>query len=70
MGEAGRKARTARADARAAELAPIVAEIRAAGVTTLKGITAALNARGIVTPTGRGTWRASQVHRVLARVKG
>jgi hypothetical protein len=39
------KERTARAVARAADLAPIIAELRARGVTTLNGIAAALNER-------------------------
>ena len=38
IGEAGRKARTARADAQASELAPIIAELRQAGVTSLRAI--------------------------------
>jgi hypothetical protein len=39
----GRDARRARAIARATEVAPIVAEIQAAGVTSLHGIARALN---------------------------
>jgi hypothetical protein len=48
------KARTARANAWAAELAPTVADIRASGVTSLKGIARALNERGVPTPRGAG----------------
>src|ERR1035438_1957408 len=44
-----RAVRTARADARAADLAPLIAELRASGVTTLQGIAAALNARKVPT---------------------
>jgi hypothetical protein len=65
----GRDARRARAIARATEVAPIVAEIQAAGVTSLHGIARALNTRGVPTATGRGTWEAPQVRRVLARLK-
>jgi PAS domain S-box-containing protein len=65
----GRDARGARAIARATEVAPIVAEIQAAGVTSLHGIARALNTRGVPTATGRGTWEAPQVRRVLARLK-
>lgn len=62
----GVAARRAKAADRAADLAPIVADIRAAGVTSLNGIAQALNARGI--PTARGsTWQAVQVQRILAR---
>jgi len=38
----------------------------ASGITTLKGIAAALNARGIATARG-GQWDATQVRRILAR---
>jgi hypothetical protein len=69
--EAARTARaalTARANARAAELAPIIAELRATGATSLRAIAAALNRRGIPTATGRGEWSGKQVGRVLARL--
>jgi hypothetical protein len=48
---------------------PIVAEIRAAGVTSLHGIARALKTRGVPTATGRGTWEAPRVRRVFARLK-
>ena len=68
--QAATEARQARADARAADLAPIIAELRAEGVTTLSGLAVALTARGI--PTARGkdgaTWSAVQVQRVMQRV--
>jgi hypothetical protein len=66
---AGCDARRARAIARATEVAPIVAERHAAGVMSLHGIARALNTRGVPTATGRGTWEAPQVRRVLARLK-
>jgi hypothetical protein len=58
----------ARADARGADLAPTIAEIRASGVTSMRGIAMALNARNIPTPTGRKEWQAVQVRRVLTRL--
>jgi hypothetical protein len=59
-----------RADQRAADLAPIIAEIRAAGVTSYNGIAAALNEREIPTPRrGNGKWSAVQVQRVLERAR-
>jgi hypothetical protein len=67
-GGAGRRANMARADRHAADLAPTIAEIEATGVTTLRGIAMALNARNIPTPTGRKEWQAIQVRRVLARL--
>jgi hypothetical protein len=58
-----------RAERHATVLAPIIAEIRAAGVTSLYGITKALNARGVPTATGKGKWQDIGVRRVLARLK-
>lgn len=65
---AGRAARAATAAARAGDLAPTIAEIRAAGATSLREIAAVLNARKIPTARGAGEWTAVQVSRVLARV--
>jgi hypothetical protein len=62
------KARSARATARAADLAPIMSELKAEGITSLNGIAAALNARGVPTPAGSSHWHASQVARVLRRL--
>jgi recombinase len=59
--------RTALADAKAADLAPTIAELRAAGVSSLRGIARALNEREIPPPRGRG-WQAVQVQRVLKRL--
>lgn len=55
------------ADARAADLLPVFAEIRAAGVSTLAGIAGALTARGIMTPNGCRTWHPTTVARIEAR---
>jgi len=68
-GEAGRKALIARADARASQLAPIVAELRRSGITSWYGIAMALNKRGVPTATGRGIWEPAQVRRVMERLK-
>jgi hypothetical protein len=64
---AGWEARTARANKRAADLAPIIAELQASGITSKQGIAAALNERGIQTPRGSGRWYHPQVGRLLAR---
>ena len=67
-----RKASTAalekRAAARAALLAPIIAELQAVGATSLKAIAAKLNERKIPTARGDGSWTATQVMRVLDRI--
>ena len=67
-GEAGRKVLVARADARASQLAPIVAEIRRGGITSWYGIAMELNKRGVPTATGRGIWEPGQVRRMIERV--
>ena len=48
-------------------IAPMIAELQAAGATSLRAIAAGLNERGIPTASGTGTWSATQVMRVLAR---
>ena len=55
-----------RAYAKATELAPIIAEIQAAGLTTPHAIAKALNARDIPTVTRKGKWEHKGVRRVLA----
>jgi hypothetical protein len=40
---------------------------RPTGITSLKGIAEALNARGVLMPAGRGHWYAMQVSRVSKR---
>jgi hypothetical protein len=63
-----RKAWIARADERAAKLAPIIKSIQAKGVASLSGIADALNKRRIRTARGVGQWQATQVARVMARL--
>jgi DNA invertase Pin-like site-specific DNA recombinase len=64
--KSSRAMRVQKAAARAADLAPIIAEIRASGRTSLRQIAAALNERGVCTPRGC-VWQAAQVKRVLER---
>jgi hypothetical protein len=54
-------AKIAKPDARAADLLPLVREIRDAGISSLAGIAKALAARGVPTPSGRGVWTPSSV---------
>jgi DNA invertase Pin-like site-specific DNA recombinase len=58
------------ADAFAARVRPVIEDIRASGITTLEGIAAELNARGILTARGDGRWYAGTVKRLLARLGG
>jgi hypothetical protein len=67
---AAHKVRAARANAHAADLAPILKELQAAGITSLNRIADALNARRIPTPAGSGHWHAMQVARLLKRLTG
>jgi hypothetical protein len=64
------EARRRRTDRVVADLAPVIAELRASGVTSLRGIAAALNERGIPTVAGSGCWRHVQVGRLLKRLAG
>lgn len=63
--EISARVRRERAKQHAAELAPVIAELRAGGATTLQAIATGLNKRGIPTARG-GTWSAVQVSRVIA----
>ena len=63
--KAGRDARTRIATQRATDIAPT---IQAAGAKSLGAIAAGLNAKGIPTARGNGTWSAVQVSRVMSRL--
>jgi DNA invertase Pin-like site-specific DNA recombinase len=56
----------AAADAFASNVLPIVQQIEASGVTSLRGIADVLNARGVRTARG-GTWHAATVRNMLLR---
>lgn len=60
--------RAGKAQARAEDLAPALAEMRAAGTVSLRALAEGLNARGITTARG-GQWRPTQIARVLTRVE-
>lgn len=59
----GRQSQSTEAKRKAGELAPVLDELRRAGVTSLLRIAEALNARGISTPRG-GKWHAKSVSRL------
>lgn len=63
---AAKQVRQAHAAARGADLAPIVREMQAAGVTSLNGLAKGLTERGIPAARGGSTWSASQVSRLLS----
>ena len=62
-----RQARSDNAKARAADLAPIIADITANGAKSLRSVAKALNERGISAPRG-GEWSAAQVRAAIARI--
>ena len=62
---AGRAAIKARMDARASDIAPTIASLKAAGATSLRAIAAGLSEREIPAPRGGSTWSAMQVRRLL-----
>jgi DNA invertase Pin-like site-specific DNA recombinase len=66
---AGAAAQARRARAHAADLAPVLAEIRSQGITSLRGIAAALTERRIPTARGQRKWAAAQVARLMARTE-
>lgn len=68
MQAASKKALQARANARAADVGPIIRELQAAGAASLRAIADDLNAKGIPTARGDGKWSAVQVARVLERI--
>jgi DNA invertase Pin-like site-specific DNA recombinase len=63
-----RKALEAKADARAADIAPLVKQLQEAGKTSLRAIAEGLNEQGVPTARGDGLWSAVQVQRVLGRL--
>jgi DNA invertase Pin-like site-specific DNA recombinase len=62
----GRQAGCAAADAHAQNVLPVIRQMQASGLRTLREIAAALNARGIGTARG-GAWHTSTVRNLLAR---
>ena len=65
---AGLAASKARAAARGADLAPVIASLRSEGITSATGLAKALTERGIPTARGGSTWSTVQVQRVLATI--
>lgn len=62
--KASAKVRSETAQRRAADLLPIIADLRSEGAVSLRQIADGLNQRGIATPRG-GEWSAVQVSRVM-----
>lgn len=65
---AGRATQGQRAESRAADLAPVIADLQAAGSTSLGALARGLSERGIPAARGGNTWTPMQVSRVLAKL--
>jgi DNA invertase Pin-like site-specific DNA recombinase len=65
---AGADANRAAADRHAQDVLPVVEDIRGGGITTIGGIAAELNRRGILTARG-GQWHATTVRNLQRRTK-
>ena len=65
----GTASNQARARARAANVLPIIEQIKASGAVTLEAIANALNERGVSAPRG-GEWHKTTIARVLAAAAG
>jgi DNA invertase Pin-like site-specific DNA recombinase len=63
------KVRSAAADRHAANVLPLIEEVRRGGAASLRQVAAALAARGVPTPRG-GAWTAAAVKNVLDRQAG
>jgi DNA invertase Pin-like site-specific DNA recombinase len=62
----GRQAQIKSAEQFAAAVLPIIGKLQEAGVTSYRGIAAALNGRGVRTARG-GRWQVSNVRNLLSR---
>jgi len=67
-GKKGNKSQNKEADLFAWEILPLIDGIKASGLSSLKDIADALNARGVTTQRG-GTWHPSTVSNILKRRK-
>jgi len=61
-------ARQMKARERAADLAPVIADLRREGISSASAIARALTARAIPTSQGRSSWSPVQVSRLLDRL--
>jgi hypothetical protein len=68
MRAAGRRTMVAKSAERANELAPLIAELRAAGFRSRGAIADALTERGIPTARGCAEWSETQVARLLTKL--
>lgn len=65
---ASAEARRRSAAERAERVAPVLAELKASGITSLRAISAALTERRVPTPAGKTDWAPAQVARIIARL--
>jgi DNA invertase Pin-like site-specific DNA recombinase len=66
MEKAAAAARAVKAQQRAGDVAPVIEQIRGTGVVSLRAIASELRCMEVPTPSGRGSWHAVMVARVIA----
>jgi DNA invertase Pin-like site-specific DNA recombinase len=66
MERAAAAARIAKASQRAGDVAPVIAQIRSGGISSLRAVASELQRMEVPTPSGRGLWHAMMVARVIA----
>jgi DNA invertase Pin-like site-specific DNA recombinase len=69
MAAAARAARSRQVAERAADVLAVLRQVQDGGAGSLRTLAAGLQARGVLTPTGKAQWSASQVRRVLVRTE-
>ncbi|GAA0269890.1 hypothetical protein GCM10008965_42390 [Methylorubrum aminovorans] len=68
LGEAGRRASTAKAQRFRDEIRPVIAELRGAGITTCEGLARGLRVQGIRKPRGGLVWTSCEIRRLLRKI--
>ncbi len=69
MAAVARAARSRQVTERTADVLAVLRQVQDEGAGSLRTIAAGLQARGVLTPTGKARWSATQVQRVLVRAE-
>ncbi len=69
MAAVAREARSRQVAERAADVLAVLRQVQGEGAGSLRDIAVGLQARGVLTPTGKAHWSATQVRRMMGRVK-
>ena len=60
----------AEADRFAHQIKPVILDLRASGITSIRALAEALNKRQVPTAAGGGRWHVQTVHRLIKRIDG